>query len=241
MSKKTLVINTREGLEEVLKIIAEESVYRARDELSIASEDERMRQADMASDLDQLRKHQKPEETEVTGEDDEDLFDDDPGAESGGEDDMAAQKAAKKQKTEKITFTMIKDKVNTIRSGRSLRDEEIRGELKSYFQDLDAGEKSALYAFLDGIAQVLTAGIEGDQADEPSDPPHNVTMHSDEEEEQHGERRPRKVKQSKPKPKAKPKAKMQKQRGLEDTSPPVAVGKKQRTEAIRRHIRDLMG
>ena len=44
-----------------------------------------------------------------------------------------------------------------------------------YFQNLDASEKIALVAFLNGLAETLIGG-EGIESIDPSDPPYNVRM-----------------------------------------------------------------
>ena len=141
---------------------------------------------------------------------------------------------------ERISFTMIRDELNTIRSGRSLRDKEIRAELKDYVTGLDAHERTALHAFLRGIGQILTAGIDSKQAEEPSDDPYDIEMNRSDDanaDAQGG---------TTPRPKKKQAAVVKKpvnrakQRGLEDTSAPIQVGRKQATEGIRRKIRELM-
>ncbi len=138
---------------------------------------------------------------------------------------------------ERISFTMIRDELNTIRSGRSLRDKEIRAELKDYVTGLDTDERIALHAFLKGIGQILTAGIDSEQADEPSEEPHDIKMSRDSDGDSGGSTpRPKKKQGAVKKP-----VNRAKQRGLEDTSAPIQVGRKQATESIRRRIRDLMG
>jgi len=137
---------------------------------------------------------------------------------------------------ENITFTMIRDKLNTIRSGRSLRDRDIKDELKSYVMKLDGDERGALHAFLDGIGQILTAGIESEEAQEPSDDPYDIEMEKREDGDDGEDASPTKS----TKPVKKP-VNRKKQRGLEDTSAPIQVGKAAKTESIRRRVRELMG
>ena len=140
---------------------------------------------------------------------------------------------------ERISFTMIRDKLNTIRSGRSLRDKDIRGELKDYVTALDPDEKIALHAFLDGIGQILTAGIASEDADDPSEDPHDIEMTKNDNDDDGSQviSQP----QEKKKTVTKKPVNRNKQRGLEDTSAPIQVGKKQATESLRRKIRELMG
>jgi hypothetical protein len=66
-----------------------------------------------------------------------------------------------------ITMDMVIDKLNSVRSGKSFKDEAILGQMTQYFDDLNDNEKLALYAFLKGIAQIVTGEIAGQTATEP--------------------------------------------------------------------------
>jgi pyruvate dehydrogenase E2 component (dihydrolipoamide acetyltransferase) len=80
------------------------------------------------------------------------------------------------QKQQKITLAMIIEKLNSIRSGHSLKDADILQQMQQYFHDLNDTERLALYAFLKGIAQVVTGEISGKAATGPSDAPPAVEM-----------------------------------------------------------------
>jgi len=79
-------------------------------------------------------------------------------------------------KSGNVTLDDVIDKMNTIRAGKSFKDEEIKSALQKYLDDLDDAEKTALFAFLKGIAQVVGGEVEGTKAIEPSDNPANVKM-----------------------------------------------------------------
>lgn len=66
-----------------------------------------------------------------------------------------------------ITIEMIVEKLNSIRSGRSFKDQNILAQMSTYFDDLNDNEKLALYAFLKGISQIVTGEISGEQAMDP--------------------------------------------------------------------------
>jgi hypothetical protein len=66
-----------------------------------------------------------------------------------------------------ITLEMIVEKLNSIRSGRSLKDDNISQQMQAYFNDLNDNERLALYAFLKGIAQIVTGEIQGQVASTP--------------------------------------------------------------------------
>jgi hypothetical protein len=65
------------------------------------------------------------------------------------------------------TIEMIVEKLNSIRSGRSFKDQNILAQMSTYFDDLNDNEKLALYAFLKGISQIVTGEISGEQAMDP--------------------------------------------------------------------------
>lgn len=66
-----------------------------------------------------------------------------------------------------ITFEMVIEKLNSIRSGRSFKDEQISAQMTQYFEALNDNEKLALYAFFKGISQIVTADIAAAQAPSP--------------------------------------------------------------------------
>ena len=66
-----------------------------------------------------------------------------------------------------VTLEMVVEKLNSIRSGRSFKDENIAMQMQKYFNDLNDNEKLALYAFAKGIAQIVTGEIAGQQAADP--------------------------------------------------------------------------
>jgi len=69
-----------------------------------------------------------------------------------------------------ITVDDIIEKINTIRSGKSIKDDDIRRELNEYVSQFSEDEKTALSAFLEGLGQILTSGIDSADASDPGDP-----------------------------------------------------------------------
>ena len=84
-----------------------------------------------------------------------------------------------KLKSGEITPDDIVDKLNTIRSGKSFKDETISAKLSEYIESLSKAEKVALLSFLKGISQVVTGEIEPEDASDPSDSPSDVEMKKD--------------------------------------------------------------
>jgi len=69
-----------------------------------------------------------------------------------------------------ITVDDIVDKLNVVRSGRSTKDLDVKRELEEYVNQFDEDEKTALLAFLQGLGQILTSGIDSQDAADPMDP-----------------------------------------------------------------------
>jgi hypothetical protein len=74
---------------------------------------------------------------------------------------------------------MVVDKLNAVRSGKSLRDDSVRKRLGEYFVDLNPTERLALFAFLEGLAEIVAADVPGEHARAPNDPDINVEMNRD--------------------------------------------------------------
>ena len=117
-----------------------------------------------------------------------------------------------------ISADEVIEKLNTIRAGKSFKDEKIKSAMESYVSDLDDAEKTALFAFLKGISQIVGGEVEGKEALEPSDKPANVKM----------EKKPSSQKVTiKPnvikKPSAGEKPKEKASKSPEDTTPPAPI------------------
>lgn len=74
------------------------------------------------------------------------------------------------QQQQPITVDDIIEKLNIVRSGRSTRDADVKRELEEYIAQFDEDEKTALVAFLEGLGQILTSGVDSDDAADPRDP-----------------------------------------------------------------------
>jgi hypothetical protein len=105
------------------------------------------------------------------------------------------------------------NKLNSIRAGKSFRDEEINKSLDQYVNSLKKAEKVALLAFLTGISQLVTGLVSSDQAEDPAEPPSNVKMKKVDKDE-------KQVRQVKPVV-IKAKIPQKKEKSVEDTSAPI--------------------
>jgi len=112
----------------------------------LESEDEI--QDKLASDLNSLSSTSKVDEIDEDDEQDKD-------SEASSDD------------VEEISSQIIIEKLNTIRSGHSLKRSDIREQMEEYIDALNDAEKVALNAFLEGIAAIITGAQESDEAEEP--------------------------------------------------------------------------
>jgi len=111
------------------------------------------------------------------------------GDDTGAEPDAAPDKEADAEHTSKtmeddteamesgdITADDVIEKLNSIRSGHSFRDEKVKENMQQYVDSLAAAEKTALLAFLKGISQIVTGEIPSAQASSPANKPADVKM-----------------------------------------------------------------
>lgn len=158
------------------------------------------------------------------GGDDTDLFGGgDSGGDEGGDKEPAPSKTMddETEKLEKgdIDPRDVVDKLNAIRSGKSFKDDKVSAAMDQYVGSLTKAEKTALLAFLKGIAQIVTGEVPGQQADSPESHPANVEMEKGQKQKtKHIE--PNVIKGAAPK--TKPKG------GAEDTSGPVPITPKKK-------------
>jgi hypothetical protein len=82
----------------------------------------------------------------------------------------AAAAASPDQSAEPITVDDIIEKLNIVRSGRSTKDADVKRELEEYVAQFSEEEKQALVAFLEGLGQILTSGVDSQDAVDPQDP-----------------------------------------------------------------------
>jgi len=116
-------------------------------------------------------------------EEDDDLFGDDSGGDKKDEpaEDKPTSSKTVDDETEKLKKGDVKasdvvEKLNSIRAGKSFKDEAISNKLSEYVDSLSKAEKVALLAFLKGIAQIVTGEIEPDVATDPADTAPDVAM-----------------------------------------------------------------
>ena len=81
-----------------------------------------------------------------------------------------AQAAGQPAAQQPITAEDIIDRLNIVRSGRSTKDGDVKREMEEYIAQFSEDEKTALLAFLEGLGQILTSGVDSADATDPQDP-----------------------------------------------------------------------
>jgi hypothetical protein len=84
--------------------------------------------------------------------------------------------AQKKMEQGDITTDDVIEKLNAIRAGHSLKDQDVYTDLDRYVNDLDVAEKTALFAYLKGISEIVSRQKSGEDAVAPPDQAPDVDM-----------------------------------------------------------------
>lgn len=238
-------INTEKELLALLKVVSEEAVKKSKRNLKESSDPYAER---FGSELDnELKTLYEQEEEEVEQEEapaEEDVEEKEAPAEEEvdtaeepveDEDLPAAEKALSLDDGEiSHSFDSVVTAINTLRAGRSLRDKEIKTELNGYYDRLDENEREILFLFLKELSKILTGAIDGDEAQDPSDPPFNIDVIIDTGD---GDKQQKKTTSKKEK---RPQVKVQSDSGSEDISPPIKVNESQDLNEIRKRVKRLM-
>jgi hypothetical protein len=162
-----------------LRQIVEESVNET---LGVLIEDERGRQDRITTDTDALNKTKK---TKSSGEVDEAEDQEEEASEESEEVDSEEKKGPSKGtkhaedgkrnivlRPEEVTEVDVYDIIemlNLMRSGKSLKDDETRKKIEAYFDGLDPGERQSLLIFVTALTHIMSGGVEGEDAHDPTD------------------------------------------------------------------------
>jgi len=155
-----LIINDPSQLESFLIRIVREAVSETN------QTGERGKQQELESELQGLKKSSSQKEVDEADEEEAETVTVEKGEE---EVEMAAtvQKPSA-QKVAKASLNDIIKTLNVMRSGRSLKDPEVKNSIKSYVDQLTSGEQQSLYAFLSGLAEMMVGGASGKEATDPA-------------------------------------------------------------------------
>ena len=156
----TRVIKNVKELESILATLVHEAVEDAIDPTGKA---ERHRQKQMASKVSELENPGEKHEMEEAEDEEEE------GEEVEKKDVEIAADVEKpsERKVAHATSADIFKTLNVMRSGRSLKDPEVKNALQTYIEQLTTGEQQTLYAFLSGLAEMMVGGESGSVATDP--------------------------------------------------------------------------
>ena len=217
-------INSEIELLQLLKVVSEEAVKKSRKTLNEAvdSAQERymtnLRASESSYGVNLSEQEEEAEEPQ-----------DDTEADAPEEEPVTEEEPEEVDpETLGVSFDSVVKDINTLRSGRSTKDKEIKEELLGYYDRLDEDERKILHLFLSEISKILQGAIEAAEAQDPSDPPFNaeISFGDDEESEEPA---------AEPESKTRPKDSSQ-----EDTSPPIVVNERQNLSEIRKRVKRLM-
>lgn len=236
-----LKINNEKELVRFLKMIAENSVSKSK---KILEKDPYINDFKDAQNKNksiyEQEEQEEPEEEEAEeeeAEEEENNADDDEKGDDENDLTPAAEKALNLPKYEgqPPNFENLLVAINLVRAGNSLKDKEVKSELKAYYDRLNENEKSVLILFLKELAKITTLAIDGDDAQDPSDP----SAYFDITQRTEGEKKDNATSAQKDVTQPKEKSLSQKQvvsTGPEDTSPPIRVNESQDITQIKKII-----
>jgi hypothetical protein len=138
---------------------------------SLLSENELERQKQISKEIDSLKLRAGDNSAPKEADEQEDL------PASAGEKKLAPSEEKVIEKLpEPLEPSDAAQVLNIIRSGKSLKDEDVRARFDGWWSALQNSEKIALKAFLDGIAEIITGDVEASEAPTPSKKPYDVRM-----------------------------------------------------------------
>jgi len=220
-------INSEEELLNLLKIVSVEAVKKSQQSLNESSDNAQERY------LTQLKASEnkysvgltEQEETEV---EEEEVEEEESTATTALPDETEARKVIDPE-TLGVSFDSVVKDINTLRSGRSTKDKEIKEQLLGYYDMLDEDERKILHLFLGEISKILQGALDAVDAQDPSKPPFNAEI-------TFGDDKPSKEAAAEQQSTNKP----NQSAPAEDNNPPIKVNERQELNEISKKIKRLM-
>ena len=155
------VIKSLKELDKFLSVVAETSRPTTFDVGSF----EKSRQEQLSGDLTGLKK--SGDKHEVDEAEDEDVATEEETVTTSKGDIASDVPDVTSKELRQASLADITKMLNVLRSGRSLKDPDVKQKLKSYLDGLSDSEKSSLYVFITGLAEIMVAGESGKKAVDP--------------------------------------------------------------------------
>jgi hypothetical protein len=148
------------------------------------------------------------------------------------EEPLEAETPVEKDAVRAVSFDSIKKAIKVLRSGKSVDSDVVDDSLNVYYDRLDDNERLVLYTFLSELSKIMNLSIEGDDAQDPGDPPVNIDFVSGEEEaDQKASADADALEEEEP---------VEAETDEEDTAPPIEVNENQDKAKLIEKIRYLM-
>ncbi len=172
------LITSAEQLEKFLRSVTSKSIEAARKEFSSLRENalNQIREQEEAEEETEeeleaeFEEEAEPEEAEEEETEEETEEVDVESEKDPMERPAASDRAPKRPESgSEVTLSNILYDINQIRSGRSLKDPDVKGNLSDYFERLSNPQRIALSEFLQGLTDVIVKGVPGDDAEDPND------------------------------------------------------------------------
>ena len=219
-------INSEKELLDLLKIVTVEAVNKSKRSLNESADNAQERYmtqikaSENAYEVDLTEQEENEEDLDKTKENEEETSSEQPAEEEEEKIDP---------ETLGVSFDSVVKDINTLRSGRSTKDKEIKEELLGYYDKLDEDERKILHLFLSEISKILQGAIDAVDAQDPSDPPFNAEItFGDETEIQAKEVEKQSTN------------KTSQRTSAEDNNPPIKVNERQELNEISKKIKRLM-
>jgi len=219
-------INSESELLQLLKVVSEEAVKKSKKTLNEAVDTAQERYMTTLKASEQTYGVSLSEQEETPEEEPEA-----PPEDTGEESPEEAPEEEPEEidpETLGVSFDSVVKDINTLRSGRSTKDKEIKEELLGYYDRLDEDERKILHLFLSEISKILQGALEAADAQDPSEPPFNAEITFGEE----GEQDATDSADSAEAPAS--------DTSGEDSSPPIRVNERQSLQEIRKKVKRLM-
>ena len=222
-------INSEKELLNLLKIVSVEAVKKSKQSLNESTDNAQERY------LTQLKASENKYSVGLTEQEEEveEVEEEEESTATTALPDEAEAKKVIDPETLGVSFDSVVKDINTLRSGRSTKDKEIKEQLLGYYDMLDEDERKILHLFLGEISKILQGALDAVDAQDPSEPPFNAEI-------TFGDDKPSKEVDSEQQGASKQNQNAQLSSPVEDSNPPIKVNERQELNEISKKIKRLM-
>tara|TARA_R110002074_G_scaffold170335_1_gene332643 strand:+ start:1853 stop:2548 length:696 start_codon:yes stop_codon:yes gene_type:complete len=225
-------INSEKELLNLLKIVSVEAVKKSKQSLNESTDNAQeryltqLKASENKYSVGLTEQEEEVEEVEEVEEEEEST------ATTALPDEAEAKKVIDPE-TLGVSFDSVVKDINTLRSGRSTKDKEIKEQLLGYYDMLDEDERKILHLFLGEISKILQGALDAVDAQDPSEPPFNAEI-------TFGDDKPSKEADAEQQSTSKQNQNAQLSSPVEDSNPPIKVNERQELNEISKKIKRLM-